>query len=249
MSEAEPKRYRSAEEGQMRDLIVPELRRRWPGARVIHELPLRYSTRRIDLAAVTPDKVVAVEIKSTKDVADRLEAQIRGFAPICSKIIVALAPKHNEKLLSIKVPTRLGTEHRPQYTLAQQAVRRSDCHHREVWTCDAEQGRIEKTDGYGQDNDIPWTGAMLDMLHVQELVIIGEHHRLITPMRRAMPHRSLVRILLGKLNGDEIVAGACWALRARAAFDKASDPPINEPMPRPRVLGSAPSQETLQIRA
>lgn len=249
MTTPEPKRYRSSEEGQMRDLMVTELRRRWPGARVIHELPLRYSTRRIDLAAVTTNKIVAVEIKSTRDVADRLEAQIRGFAPICAKIIVALAPKHNAKLPTVTVPTKNGTAHHAQYTPAQAAVRQSNCYHYEVWTCDPEQGRIEKTDGYGQDNDIPWTGGMLDMLHVQELVIIGEHHRLITPMRRAMPHRSLVRLLLGQLNGDEIVAGACWALRARAAFGTASDPPIREPMPFARLAGSALSQERLSFNS
>ena len=44
---------RSDEELQMRALIVPELRKRYPSGRIIHELPLRYSTSRIDLAAVT----------------------------------------------------------------------------------------------------------------------------------------------------------------------------------------------------
>ena len=50
----------------MRALIVPELRKRWPAARIVHELPLRYSTRRIDLAAITETEIISVEIKSSK---------------------------------------------------------------------------------------------------------------------------------------------------------------------------------------
>ena len=89
---------RSSEELEMRALIVPELRKRYPSARIIHELPLRYSTNRIDLAAVTEDEIVTVEIKSSRDVVDRLERQLREFAPISSRLICALAPKWNEKL-------------------------------------------------------------------------------------------------------------------------------------------------------
>ena len=59
---------RSSEELAMRDLVVPELRRRWPTARIIHELPTRYSSNRIDLAAVTESAIIGVEIKSSRDV-------------------------------------------------------------------------------------------------------------------------------------------------------------------------------------
>ena len=89
---------RSSEELAMRDLVVAELRRRWRSAQIIHELPLRYSAKRIDLAAITDAEIISVEIKSSRDVVDRLEAQVRAFLPISTRVIVALAPKWNEKL-------------------------------------------------------------------------------------------------------------------------------------------------------
>jgi hypothetical protein len=84
---------RSGEELAMRALIVPELRKRYPSARIIHELPLRYSSNRIDLAAVTETEIISVEIKSSRDSLDRLEGQLRAFQPISARIITALAPK------------------------------------------------------------------------------------------------------------------------------------------------------------
>ena len=77
----------------MRAIMAQHLRDMYPSARIIHELPLRYSSRRIDLAAVTRAGIVAVEIKSSRDTPERLEAQLRGFGPIVTKLIVALAPK------------------------------------------------------------------------------------------------------------------------------------------------------------
>jgi hypothetical protein len=107
----------------MRDLIVPRLRAEYPGARIIHELPLRYSERRIDLAAITESEIVSVEIKSSNDVSDRLESQMRAFQPISS-----LAPVWNVKLpmaeKSFKKNGRTGTSYITQYTEAQGIIAR-----------------------------------------------------------------------------------------------------------------------------
>jgi hypothetical protein len=100
---------RSDEELAMRALVVPKLRARWPEARIIHELPLRYSKRRIDLAAVTPTEIIAVEIKSSRDVMDRLEAQIRAFLPVSQLVMVCLAPVWNEQLPVREEPRKWGT--------------------------------------------------------------------------------------------------------------------------------------------
>jgi hypothetical protein len=213
---------RSSEELEMRALIVPELRKRWPGARIIHELPLRYSTNRIDLAAVTETEIVSVEIKSSRDVMDRLEAQLRAFHPISSRIIAALAPRWNLKLPMIETKLDFGTSFAPQYTETQQIIRKVGGV--EVWTVDSGAGSIEITDGGPYRANKPWLAQMLDMLHVSELVAIAERHHIAVAKRPV--HLTLVTDLVDMLQGREVVKAVCQALRERNAFDKASDPPM-----------------------
>lgn len=223
------KQNRSGEELAMRALIVPELRKRWPSARIVHELPLRYSTNRIDLAAITETEIIGVEIKSSKDVADRLEKQLRGFLPICRRVIVALAPKWNEKLPAIEKPVRRRgvsyTSRVPQETAAQAAISRVGRYQIETWTVDADAGSIEITES-GHDAAFPWTGRMLDVLHVAELCTIAERHRCLSIGKRPPRHQTLVRACHDLMTGREIIGAVCRALRARPVFGAASDPPI-----------------------
>lgn len=215
---------RSSEELRMRELIVPELRRRYPTARIIHELPLRYSTNRIDLAAVTETEIISVEIKSSKDVVDRLEAQLRGFLPISSRVIVALAPKWNVKLEPVFKDHGQGhTSYTPQYTETQQIVRKVGGSI-EVWTVDAGDNSINVTDKAYRDT-LPWTARMLDILHVAELVEIARRHRCWSGKNPV--HLTLVRACFEMMTGREIIAAVCRALRERDAFAVGTDQPSN----------------------
>lgn len=219
--------YRSSEELDMRSLIVPELRKRYPSARIIHELPLRYSSNRIDLAAVTKNEIYAVEIKSSKDVADRLEKQVRNFIPVSARVIVALAPKWNTKL-EAEVIERT-TKHRrvistlSRHTECQETIRRLGDSSIETWTVDAGAGTIEVTAG-GYRESVPWSFWMLDMLHVQELVAIAGRHRCWSGKRPV--HRDLVLTCNDLMTGREIRTAVCQALRSRDAFGADSDPPL-----------------------
>lgn len=217
---------RSSEELQMRALIVPRLRTMYPSARIIHELPVRYSTNRIDLAAVTPREIVSVEIKSSKDVADRLEAQLRAFLPVSSLLWVALAPKWNEKLpmTETRNEARGYTSYTLQFTPAQEAIRRVRQYGIGVWTVDANSGLVKETDAALPVHPQPWTAAMLDMLHVAELCEVAARHRIC--LGRRPNHKQCVEACVEVLTGREIIAAVCAAIRARDAFDKASDPPI-----------------------
>lgn len=216
----------------MRDLIVPELRKRYPTARIIHELPLRYSTNRIDLAAVTETEIVSVEIKSSKDVADRLEAQLRAFAPVSTRIIVALAPKWNEQLPSETTERNDKRYGRvlctsPRYTECQEIIRRIRAHWIETWTVDTEAQSIKVTAGaYGRKNR-PWLAEMLDMLHVAEIQAIAEKHRIAYGKRPT--HDTLVSLCTDLMTGREITAAVCAALRARPAFAQGTDAPVGGP--------------------
>ncbi len=215
---------RSSEELRMRELIVPELRRRYPTARIIHELPLRYSTNRIDLAAITQTEIISVEIKSSKDVLTRLEAQLRAFKPISTRLIVALAPKWNEKLPALVTESKNCTTYTPQFTPTQQILQHIGTSHMEVWTVDATGGSIEITDRAYRDN-MPWLARMLHMLHVVELVEIAARYRVWSGKRPV--HLDLVRQCVDVMTGREIVASVCRALRERDAFADGTDQPSN----------------------
>jgi hypothetical protein len=77
------------------------LRKAFPDARIVHELVLRQGGVRIDLAAVTPDRLVCVEVKSERDVLDRLPAQIAAMKLVCDAWRVATADKHLDKCRDI----------------------------------------------------------------------------------------------------------------------------------------------------
>jgi hypothetical protein len=217
---------RSGEELAMRALIVPELRKRYPSARIIHELPLRYSSNRIDLAAVTETEIISVEIKSSRDSLDRLEGQLRAFQPISARIITALAPKWNVKLPGIRTEHPSGgIGYQQQYTPTQEIIRRIGGV--EVWTVDADAGAITEMDGDYYRNRKPWLAQMLDVLHVAELVAIAERYNVAVSKRPV--HITLVSDLVDLLQGREVVRAVCRALRARAAFCAGTDAPIMIP--------------------
>lgn len=215
--------YRSGEELAMRDLIVPELRRRYPDARIVHELPLRYSSNRIDLAAIRPNEIISVEIKSSRDVADRLEAQIRAFLPISSRVIVALAPKWNEQLPYKVIESSASTSYVPQSTPMQELIEHIGGA-TETWTVDAEQAAITVTRDHYRDA-LPNTAELLHMLHVAELTDIAGRHRVLSGKAR---HVDLVRACFDLMTGREIVTSVCAALRARDAFAHGTDAPIKQ---------------------
>jgi hypothetical protein len=225
--EATPARSnRSSEEMEMRKLVVQKLRSRWPEARIVHELPLRYSSNRIDLAAICPTEIISVEIKSSRDVADRLEAQLRAFLPISSRIIVALAPKWNEKLpekeVFLKRDGRNVTSYLRQLTEPQEVIHRvGGC--LDVWTVDADAGSIEVTsESYRTER--PWSFQLLHMLHVTELLHIATKHR--CWQGKHPVHLDLANACNDLMTAREVTAAVCSALRARAAFAAESDPPI-----------------------
>lgn len=218
---------RSSEEMAMRGLLVAKLREMWPDGRIIHELPLRYSTNRIDLAVVRSAEIIGVEIKSSRDVATRLEAQLRAFAPICSRLIVALAPKWNEQRPHTIRPAKHGSISTPNLTEAQAAVARVGASHIRTWTVCADSGTIDG-DSYwyrSVGNDLPWAGQMLDMLRVAELAEIMVRHGWQIGPRPT--HYPMVRQLGSELSGRQVVEEVCRALRARDAFAKESDPPVS----------------------
>jgi hypothetical protein len=205
---------------RMREIVAARLRSFWPTARIIHELPVRYSTNRLDMAAITETELIGVEIKSSRDVLGRLEAQIRAFMPVTHRLWVCLAPEHNAKLPDIVEERERSIHYRRQFTPAQEIIERVADRWVEVWTVDADAGESFGTRGgylSQWDHRIPWGAAMLDMLWNSELAAMGGSNS---------RHDHQVRRLADAMTGCEIVRGVCAALRARDAFAAESDPPI-----------------------
>jgi len=84
----------SEAEERIRAKAEAALREVWPDGRIIHELMLAQGGCRIDLAAVTPDRIIAVEIKSERDVLDRLKRQAEQARKIADLFCVVLTEKH-----------------------------------------------------------------------------------------------------------------------------------------------------------
>lgn len=82
-----------ASEAEARIRVKAErlLRSLFPGARIVHEFDLCGS--RLDLAAITEDRLVLVEIKSENDTLSRLEKQVRHAAHIGGLVMVCVAEK------------------------------------------------------------------------------------------------------------------------------------------------------------
>ena len=219
----------------MRALVHAQLRRDHPGARIIHELPLRYSERRIDVAAIARDTITCVEIKSSRDVVDRLEGQLRGFQPISHNLIVALAPELDPEPVRVEMVGRKGVRRtRFDYSAAHDAIT-SAGGSIGIWHVSADAGTVKVERSHWRQAHI-WPARLLETLHVAELVTIAEHHGVAC----GPPHVRAVAGLAQMLREPEIVRAVCWTWRRRDAFAEGTDPPCDEPFPG----GRAPSMAT-----
>ena len=88
---------KSVAEKEIRDAVVAKLSRELPNARIIHELNVYGAgSNRIDVAAITPNQIYSVEIKSERDKLDRLADQARVFSAASHYFIAAVHEKFFE---------------------------------------------------------------------------------------------------------------------------------------------------------
>lgn len=85
---------RSGEESKMRECIAAWGRKRWPDARVLHELCL--GERRIDMLFVRERDIIGFEIKSSRDRLDRLRAQMVEYSRYVPEVWLAVAPRWSD---------------------------------------------------------------------------------------------------------------------------------------------------------
>lgn len=239
-----PVTTRKSEEATIRELVVPRLRAFYPDARIIHEFPLRYSDSRLDLAAVTPDFIAGVEIKSSIDTHVRLAHQLALFRPICHRLVLVLTPGWRGKRGDVYYGKRYcGTESIEQIL---ERLKDGGCRIDDTWWCDPGRGTLGSRHPCEYEHQWSreaadfmwarpyqnishhrlWAARLLDILHASELRAIAERFNLKPP--RTSTHGKLCALVLAELPGKEIVPAVCRALRARDAFGRASDPPVKE---------------------
>ena len=100
----------SVAEERIRKLAVASMRRRWPEARIVHELQLEQGGIRIDLAAVSPDFLALAEIKSERDVLKRLPAQVRRSIAVADEVWIVVAEKHAQAVADMRSSYATGED-------------------------------------------------------------------------------------------------------------------------------------------
>lgn len=202
--------YRSEAELKMRDGVERWGRAKWPKARVVHELVMDRGTVRCDVAFVSPDHLVAVEIKSEHDDTSRLLNQAGMFRLSVPEIWIASPHRHVKDAELIR------------YLMPSVGVALTDR--------DRAMGQLPdefNIDEVHQPTPFkPWPEAMLALLWVAELHEEAERYRLIQGSKGRINHSSLIAKML-TLTWPEQLEAVCRQLRGRAAFWRA-DPPIRE---------------------
>lgn len=84
----------SVAEERIREKVCTALREAYPTARIIHELVLQQGGCRIDVAAITEDRLIVAEVKSERDVLTRLEKQVSEAKRVADGVAVIVAAKH-----------------------------------------------------------------------------------------------------------------------------------------------------------
>lgn len=176
----------SEAERWLRGLAVERCRELMPTARIVHELNVEVGSCRVDLAAIAPDRLVMLEIKSRKDTLDRLPEQVRVFAPACHRLVVVYASERWDVSTIYKASDYAA----------------------EVWPEDR-RAHWTLRDTFKPPN----TSVMLNLLWREELFWEADRHGL-QPHRRAT-RSDMMHSMWRHLTGQQIVEAVCRQLRGR----------------------------------
>ena len=225
--------YRSAAEAEIRDAVVARLRERRPDARIIHEINVStYGPNRIDVLAVSPSEIIAVEIKSAKDKLDRLPRQIESMKGCAHHVIAAL----HDKFLVEKVSNKWAAHSERDGVLYCRVLPETIRDHQvEFWIYPEKRRAMMTVVEGGHDHIASWgvpqqrfeaalpSGA-LDLLWRDELAWLCGSLGIATGRRSTMSE--MVAALRWHCNGRELTKGICAALRRRECVE--ADPAMSE---------------------
>lgn len=219
--------YRSSAEAEIRTAVVEKLRDYRPEARIIHEINTCLGGNRIDVLAVSPADIVAVEIKSKKDKLDRLKDQIEAMRGVAHCVVAALHEKF--------CPEKVSNQHYYDYERSGAFYRRDrpdEAMFSKVWAYAGVKAETYSTRRHSLfrwelsdpalQNPLP--GDALHMLWADEL------HWLCSRLGLNVPKRStkyfMVTNIRWNATGRDITRGVCAALRRRRCIE--ADPVIED---------------------
>lgn len=225
--------YRSSAEAEVRDAVVARLRQSRPDARIIHEINCStYGPTRIDVLAVGPTEIIAVEVKSAKDKLDRLPKQIIGMARCAHHVIAAL----HEKFLVEKETNEWAAHYERDGEFYMRALPvEINSAGINVWVFPELRRSMKSVVEHGHDSLANWrmppqrfdcalpSGA-LNLLWREELAWLCGSLGVATGRRSTMD--DMVSALRWNCNGRELTKGICAALRTRRCAE--ADPEIME---------------------
>lgn len=202
------------------------LRRVYPDARIIHELQLEQGGVRIDMAAICPSRIIAVEIKSERDTLKRLRRQLSRAVEVADEVWACVAAKHYQGALAFwTYPKRDDHAEDEGYDAAIQAYakRRSGARlYAEIGT-DGEMILDLHTKGYSDHCIDP--RLRFDLLWASEMrSALGRHFggaQISASSKMSRAH--MTRQAVEYMTGQELRRAVCAQLRARD-FPRA-DPP------------------------
>jgi hypothetical protein len=206
----------SSSERAIRDYAAGRLREMLPDARIIHELVV--GGCRADLAAVQPERITLVEIKSEKDTLKRLPEQIRQFERAAHDVIIIA----HERWFNT-IPYNNGA---PRFVPGDDLREHGGIHN--VWAYPEDHSRpnynrwvVSPYLGWRPE---PHAARLLELLWKSELLTEAFRHRISATSRTTVT--TLIHDLAWHMTGAEIARAVCRQLRQRA-FPEA-DAPIVE---------------------
>ncbi|MDE1914683.1 MAG: hypothetical protein KGJ57_04375 [Sphingomonadales bacterium] len=207
----------SPAEREIRDYAAGRLREMMPEARIIHELVV--GGCRADLAAVQPERITLVEIKSERDTLKRLAEQVRQFGRAAHQVIVIA----HERWFDTTPYNNGHPRCAPIEALAQGA----ESH--EIWA----YPELASRPLYGAWRTQPWRASqpephawrLLELLWKEELLAECRRHNIAAGSRSTCP--AMMRDMAWLMTGREIARTVCRQLRARP-FPEADAPIFEE---------------------
>ncbi len=224
----------SSAEERIREKAVAMLRQRYPAARIIHELKLNDDIR-IDLAAVTTDRIALVEIKSEKDTLKRLGPQLLRASEVGQDVYLVMHDSHKDRLEAarcLSMYDRVNDDLKALCDKHRARVAALDGRERSAVESAAHlfeaEDRAALAHGHTMWRPNGWNTirprVLLYMLWAGELRQIGFRHRLHQSPK--LPMFDSIDLICEHLSGREIRREVCAALRTRT-FARA-DAPIEQ---------------------
>lgn len=209
----------SSAEWEIRDALVTYLHAHLPKARIIHELVC--GGRRVDVAAVEPERISLFEVKSEKDTLDRVEAQTKAFVLYGHFVAVVAAEKWFEVQAMHSRPGSYSMWKGPDLP-----------HPTRTWRYPEIPGDTWsgwKLPGHGsKDRPKPPASAdLLELLWNSELRTEAARAGMRVPSR--WTRCDLFHAMSWEMPGRDVTRAVCRQLRSRPFVE--ADPPIEEVEP------------------